>query len=322
VSNELADELKRHACDELGFDLVGVASARPLEGAAHLREWLARGCHGDMRYMADTAEIRGTPDRFLPGAHSVICVALSYFDAPEPPELAPQGDRVVVARYARRVDYHKVIQRRLVALGRFLQVRAPGARWRIGVDRHPLLERELAQRAGLGWIGKNTCLINRNLGSELLLGELVTDVVLPADVSETNHCGACAACLAACPTRAFDAPWRLDARRCISYVTIEHRGDISQPFRESLGAHLFGCDVCQAVCPWNLRAPRQAVEKLPRRAHLGDLHLASLHQLDAEGWAVLAAGSPLRRLSFARFRRNLAAVAENLPLQAGTRGES
>ncbi len=301
----MAAEIKSFALRELGFDLVGVTTAAPLPGGAHLDRWLAEGKHGDMSYMARTAAVRGDPARFLTGAKSVVCVAMSYHEASEPPELGAQAERAVVARYARRRDYHAVLRKRLVRLGRLVAERAPGAVWRPAVDTAPLLEKELAQRAGLGWIGKNTCLINRRLGSELLLGELVTTLELPPDPSETDHCGTCTACHAACPTRAFDGPGRLDARRCISYATIEHRGEFPDTVRAGLGAHLFGCDICQAVCPWNRRAPASCNPALATRPPLGDLRRRDLASLDAEGWNTLSAGTPLRRLDFVRLRRNL-----------------
>ncbi len=309
MSGQLAREIKSYARETLGFDLVGIATAGPLPGAEHLARWVADGAHGDMGYMARTAHLRGDPGLLLPGARSVVCVAMSYHTAPEPPELGARRERAVVARYARRKDYHKVIKTRLVRLGRFVAERAPGAQWRAACDTAPVLEKELAQRAGLGWIGKNTCLINRTLGSELLLGELLTTVELPADAPEGDHCGTCNACLVACPTRAFVGPQRLDARRCISYLTIEHRGPMSRPLLPALGGHLFGCDVCQAVCPWNLHAPPSCAGALATRARLAELSLESLEALDQAGWADLCAGTPVRRLDFDRFRRNLAAIA-------------
>jgi len=312
VSRALADTLKAYAIESLGFDLAGIAAVTPLEGAARLREWVGRGHHAGMGYMAETLEVRCDPGRFLPGARSAVCVAMSYHDPPEPPEFGPRGDRLVVARYARRSDYHKVLKRRLVRLGQFLRTLVPAVTWRIGVDVHPLLERELAELAGLGWIGKNTCLINRKFGSELLLGELVTDLVLPPDQPDPDHCGTCTSCLDACPTRALPIPRLLDAHRCISYLTIEHRSEIGEDLRRPVGAHLFGCDICQAVCPWNVRARCRTAEPLRPRPHLGALSLGTLDRLELTDWNSLAAGTPLRRLSFARFRRNLSIVAGNL----------
>jgi epoxyqueuosine reductase len=309
VETDLATEIKAFGREELGFDLVGITTVEPLPGAAHLARWVADGAHGDMRYMAETAPLRGDPSSLLPGARSVVCVAMSYHTEMEPPELGPAEGRAVVSRYARRKDYHKVIRTRLARLGRFIGERAQGAFWRTAADTSPLLEKELAQRAGLGWIGKNTCLINRKLGSELLLGELLTTVELPPDESETDHCGTCTLCLTACPTRAFDGPARLDARRCISYLTIEHRGAIPQTALPVLGAHLFGCDICQAVCPWNHHAPPSCAPPLATRARLTGLTRAALEHLDRAGWASLAAGTPLRRLDFPRLQRNLTAIA-------------
>jgi len=308
VADEQATEIKAFARHVLGFDLVGITTAEPLAGAAHLARWVGEGAHGGMTWMAETAPLRGDPRALLPGARSVICVAMSYHTAPDPAGAAPPG-RALVARYARRKDYHKVIKTRLTRLGRRLATIVPGARWRTAVDSAPLLEKELAQRAGLGWIGKNTCLINRGLGSELLLGELLTTAALPPDKPESDHCGTCTACLTACPTGALPETRRLDARRCLSYLTIEHRGPLPAALLPSLGDHLFGCDICQDVCPWNRHAPPSCAPPLATRPHLERLTRAELERLDEAGWAAVAAGSPLRRLDYPRLRRNLAAIA-------------
>jgi epoxyqueuosine reductase len=310
VSAALAAEIKSFAIQELGFDLVGITTAEPLPGGEHLARWIAAGAHGDMTFMARTLAVRADPCRFLAGARSVVCVAMSYHEPNEPPDSGPVLAGAVVARYARRRDYHTALRTRLVRLGRFVAGCEPGARWRPAVDTAPLLEKELAQRAGLGWIGKNTCLINRKLGSELLLGELVTTLPLPPQEPEPGHCGTCTACLDACPTCAFDGPGRLDARRCISYATIEHRGDFPKAVLQGLGDQVFGCDICQAVCPWNERAPRSCNPVLATRRHLGRLTRQMLESLDGAGWAALASGTPLRRLDFPRLRRNLNAVAQ------------
>lgn len=313
MASDLAAEIKVYAHQVLGFDLVGITTADPLPGATHLAQWVAAGAHGDMGYMAETAHLRGDPHHLLPEARSVVCVAMSYHTNPEPPELDPGNRRAVIARYARRKDYHTVIRRRLVRLGRFISVRVSGARWRPAVDTAPLLEKELAQRAGLGWIGKNTCLINRKLGSELLLGQLVTSLTLPPDQAETEHCGTCTACLHTCPTRAFDGPGRLDARRCISYLTIEHRGPLPEALLPALAPHLFGCDICQAVCPWNRHAPLSCSQALATRVPLGELTVDALGGLGEAEWRALSAGTPLRRLDYARLRRNLFAIATDSP---------
>jgi epoxyqueuosine reductase len=311
VAEDLATEIKIFARQVLGFQLVGVTTAEPLPGAAHLARWLAAGAHGDMRYMAETAPLRGDPGAFLAGTKSVVCVAMSYHTAPDAGKGGREEARAIVAHYAQRKDYHKVIKARLTRLGRFIAERVHGARWRSAVDTAPVLEKELAQRAGLGWIGKNTCLINRVLGSELLLGELFTTVELPADEPESDHCGTCSACLDSCPTKAFAAPRQLDARLCISYLTIEHRGPLPRYPLPLLGNHLFGCDICQTVCPWNRRAAPSCAPSLATRPHLQRLTRGALEALDAEQWLSLSAGTPLCRLDFTRLRRNLAAMADD-----------
>ena len=311
MDRQLAAAVKTFARDELGFHLVGITSAEPPAGAARLSAWLEAGCHGDMEWMADTAAVRCDPARFLPGARSVVCVAMSYHERWEPAESAAAGDRVVISRFARRKDYHDVIRPRLARLGRLLGHLRPGTHWRTAVDSAPVLERELAARAGLGWIGKNSCLINQRLGSELLLGELFTTVELPEDQPQREHCGRCAACLSACPTAAFPAPGVLDARRCISYLTIEHRGELPVELATLLGPHLAGCDICQAVCPWNRRAEARCAPPLLPRRHLEPTTLDPLLALDEPGFLAFAAGTPLRRLSYARFCRNLGALQKH-----------
>ncbi|MCS7182882.1 MAG: tRNA epoxyqueuosine(34) reductase QueG [Thermoanaerobaculum sp.] len=301
-AQQLKAQLRAYALDELGFDLFGVTTAEPVEGAQHLKRWISRGYHGEMSYMAATADVRGVPRHLLPDAQSVICVACAYHDPTDAP-LPPGHGRV--ARYARRRDYHRVIKKKLIRLGRKLQQWVSEARWRAVVDSAPLLERELAQRAGLGWIGKNTCVINRQLGSELLLGELLTSVALPPDEPATDHCGKCTACLDACPTKAFIAPYQLDARRCIAYLTIEHKSPFDRCRPPELAGNLFGCDACQTCCPWNRHAPVRVNPSLPSLPHLASLPLAPLAQLQEAEWRALSQGTPLARLHFRRLRRNL-----------------
>ncbi len=303
----LSEELRQYAMRGLGFNLAGITDASPLQGGVRLARWLAAGAHGEMAYMASTAAVRQDPRRFLPGARSVVVVALSYRD--DLASLTGHAPGTVhIARYARRRDYHDVLRRRLGSLGRFLAARRPGCRWRVAVDTAPLLERELAQRAGLGWIGKNTCLINRRLGSDVFLGELVTNVELAPDAAGSNHCGRCTACLDACPTAAFTRPGFLDARRCIAYLTLEHRSALKPHEAAAVGQHLAGCDICQDVCPWNRRAPVSCDPALATRPHLIDPARAALTRLDERGWRQISAGTPLRRLDFARFSRNLRAT--------------
>lgn len=249
---DLTDRLKAEA-RRLGFDQVGIAAAVAAPGFPHLIEWLEAGHAAGMGYMARHADVRSHPGRLLEGARSVVVVSFVY-GRPEPtPPTATQGK---VARYARGADYHEVLWGRLDALLVWLIAERPEARGRVVADTAPLLERDFARLAGLGWIGKNTMLIDRRLGSFTVLGALLVDCELrPDSPHHSGHCGTCTRCLDACPTDAFDGPYRLDARRCISYWTIEHKGPIDDAMADQLGDWAFGCDVCQDVCPWNRKAP-------------------------------------------------------------------
>jgi epoxyqueuosine reductase len=237
----------------LGFDAVAIGPAGPPPHAQAFARWLDDGCAGSMEYLERTREARLDPSRLLPDARAVVAVASSYHAADEPDarELAPA---MRVARYAGQADYHDVIRPRLEALARFIESRVPGARSRAAVDTSAVLERDLAARAGLGWIGKNTNVLTPALGSWFFIGIVLTTAEPAFDAEVTDRCGTCTACLEACPTGAFTAPYRLDARRCISYLTIEHRGEIDETLRPLMGDWGFGCDVCQDVCPWNRKA--------------------------------------------------------------------
>lgn len=306
--------IRRFALGELRFTLVGITDASPLDGGQRLAAWLEAGAHGEMDYLTRTVAVRADPRAFLPGAQSVIVVALSYHER-LPVPATPPPDAVRIARYAQRRDYHQVIRARLVRLGHFLADQRPGCRFRVAVDSAPLLEKELAQRAGLGWIGKNTCLVNRSYGSALLLGELVTDLPLSPDPPADDLCGACTACLEACPTAALVRPRYLDARRCIAYLTLEHRSAFPGWAAAAIGRHLAGCDRCQEVCPFTRVAPHSCDAALLARPDLQDPSLACLAGLDESGWRRFTTGTPLRRLSFDRFSRNLQAIAA--PVAAG-----
>ncbi len=248
----LEDALKEHA-RRLGFDPVGIAPAADADDFAHLRRWLDQGYAGAMDYMQRQAEARRHPAALLPVVRSVVMLGMNYYPG-EPPE----GDgRLLgrVARYAGGLDYHDVLWAKLNELLAWVQARVPGAQGRGVVDTAPLLERDFARRAGLGWIGKNTMLIDKRRGSYLFLAAVLLDLELRADAPFTaQHCGTCTRCLDACPTQAFAGPYQLDARRCISYLTIELRGPIPDELRPGLGDWIFGCDVCQEVCPWNRKS--------------------------------------------------------------------
>jgi epoxyqueuosine reductase len=288
----------------LGFDAVAVGPAGPPPHAAAFERWLAAGYAGTMDYLERGRADRGDPERLLPGCRSVIAVALSY--AREGDEPGWDG----VARYARGQDYHELMRPRLAALAEFVCAAAGSdVRCRAAVDTSAILERDVAARAGLGWIGKNTNLLAPGLGSYFFIGVLLTTAALPADASQPDRCGTCTACLDACPTRAFVAPYVLDARRCIAYLTIEHRGDVPEELREGIGEWLFGCDVCQEVCPWTRKARPGRDAALAPAGPLGPLE--TLLGLDRDAFRARFRHTPLWRAKRAGLLRNAALVLGN-----------
>jgi epoxyqueuosine reductase len=302
----------------LGFDRVGFAPAAPAPQNAFLREWLARGYAGEMAYLARRVEERIDPRRLVRGARALIALALRYPSGRAAP--APRGVRI--ARYASGDDYHEVMRERLDAFESGIEalVNAPVA-LRSYVDTGPVLERAAAARAGLGWIGKHTLLIDRALGSYFFLAVVITDLALPPDAEEADHCGSCRACLDACPTGAFPEPYVLDAARCLSYTTIELRGAIPDALRETQGAWVFGCDVCQEACPWNARAARSPEppsaenralrERFAGRPEHEAATLAWLLDLDEEAWRAATRRSALRRAKRRGLLRNALVAAGN-----------
>jgi epoxyqueuosine reductase len=300
----------------VGFDLAGVARAEPTSETRFLREWLARGYAGEMAYIGRRADERVDPRRLLPGARSVLAVGFVY-DPGERPPLPPGA--LEISRYAGGDDYHDVLIDRLRAVETGLEALAgrPVAS-RAYVDTGPVQERVFAAYAGLGWIGKNTCLIHPRLGSYLFLGALLTDLPLQPDTRMPDHCGTCRACLDACPTDAFASPYVLDATRCVSYTTIESRGPIPEPLREAHGALGFGCDVCQEVCPWNLRRARRVPpDPLGLRARIAPRpqwvrpSLIWVLGLSEEGWRAATRRTALRRTRFRGLLRNALVAAGN-----------
>jgi epoxyqueuosine reductase len=299
--SELAARVKT-AGRRLGFDRVAIGPATPPDHGAELEAWLDAGHAGTMAYLERNRAKRLDPARVLPGARSVVVCALNYFqgvDAGGPPH---------VARYAWGDDYHEVMEPRLADLLGTIQALVPGAEGRAYVDTGPVLERDLAARAGLGWIGKNTMLLHPDLGSYFFIGIILTTAALAADVPLPDRCGTCTRCLDACPTGAFPRPYLLDARRCIAYLTIEHRGEIPEPEREGIGQLAFGCDVCQDVCPWNRRAPVTAEAAFRARDLPG---LAELAALDPATWRARIGRSPLRRARREGLARNAAVALGN-----------
>jgi epoxyqueuosine reductase len=301
----LEDLLKQQA-HRLGFDLVGIAPATEADGFDRLQEWLARGFAGRMDYMHRLADARRHPDSILPEVRSVVMVAMNYKPAED--EEGPGR----VARYARGADYHDVLRARLNELLAWLHQQQPGCRGRGVVDTAPLLERDFARRAGLGWFGKNTMLLNRRLGSYFFLGALLVDLVLQADPPHTTaHCGTCTACLDACPTDAFRGPGWLDSRRCISYLTIELREAIPEELRPGIGDWLFGCDVCQEVCPWNRKAPAGHDPAFAARPELERIDPAELLGMSEEEFRDRFRGTALMRTKRRGLLRNAALVLGN-----------
>ena len=304
TSTSLKTALAAKALD-LGFDLCRIAAPDAIPDApARLAEWLAAGHHGTMDWMAETAARRSDPRVLWPEVRSIVMLGMNY---------GPEGDPLAglaaksngnISVYARHRDYHDVVKGRLKMLGQWL-VGMAGGEIKVFVDTAPVMEKPLAMAAGLGWQGKHGNLVARGLGSWLFLGAVFTTLELAPDEPERDHCGTCRACLDACPTDAFPAPYQVDARRCISYLTIEHKGVVAREFREKIGNRIYGCDDCLAVCPWNKFAQAGREAKLSARADLVSPSLAQLAGLDDAGFRAMFAGSPVKRIGRARFLRNV-----------------
>jgi epoxyqueuosine reductase len=307
----IENRLKAHARD-LGFELVGIAAADPAD-INPLRDWLDRGFAGDMEYMHRHAGSRRHPGSVLPDVRSIIMLGMNYkpgYDSQQSTLETRPGGRV--SRYARGNDYHDVLRQKLDELLVWLKQASPGCHGRGIVDTAPLLERDFARRAGLGWFGKNTMLINKRLGSYFFLGALLVDVELQSDTPhDTSHCGTCTACLEACPTEAFVAPGVLDARRCISYLTIELKGPIPDELRRPVGDWLYGCDICQEVCPWNRKSPSGAEPALQGTGGLEQLDLIELLNLSEQEFRRRFRGTALMRTKRRGLLRNAAIVLGN-----------
>ncbi len=285
--------------------------------AARLRQWLADGCHGDMIWMESRAEQRGSPQGLWPEVRSVIALGMSYAPGTDPMALAGAPDRGRISVYAQGADYHDVVKKALKHVARWLVAEAPGAEVKVFVDTAPVMEKPLAAVAGLGWQGKHSNMVSREHGSWLFLGAIYTTLDLAPSVPGRDRCGSCTACQQACPTAAFPAPYRVDARRCISYLTIEHDGPIPTEFRRAIGNRVYGCDDCLAVCPWNKFADTAARHRafLPR-GELAAPALADLLALDEAGFRQVFSGSPIKRIGRGRMVRNAAIAAGN----SGDRG--
>jgi epoxyqueuosine reductase len=300
---------------ELGFDQVGVAGVELPEDEANLERWIDERRHGEMNYMERHGRRRSRPGELVPGTLRIISVrmASSAPDAARSERVLADGRKGFIARYALGRDYHKILRGRLKQLAARLEAEIGPFGYRAFVDSAPVMEKPLARNAGLGWIGKHTNLINERAGSLFMLGELFTDLPLPVDAPAKDRCGSCRACLAACPTGAITAPYQLDARRCISYLTIEHHGAIPEALRPVIGNRIFGCDDCQLVCPWNKFAGVAADAGFRVRHGLDAPDLVELFAWTEAEYLERSAGSALRRLGFRRWLRNIAVALGNAP---------
>jgi epoxyqueuosine reductase len=304
---------------ELGFSAVGVADIVLTEDEQALQEWLAAGMHGEMDYMSRHGAKRSRPAELLPGTLRVISVRMDYWPGEAQPanDVLANKEQAYVSRYALGRDYHKTLRQGLRKLAVRLAADAGPFGHRVFVDSAPVLEKPLARNAGLGWIGKHTNLIARDAGSWFFLGEIYTDLPLPVDEAASAHCGSCSACIPACPTGAIVAPGKLDARRCISYLTIELQGPIPEEFRSALGNRIYGCDDCQLVCPWNKFARAATHPDFKVRHRLDSATLVELFGWTAAEFAARMAGSAIHRIGYERWLRNIAVALGNAPNKPG-----
>ncbi len=303
-SDDLRSALAREA-RALGFDCIGVTAPDTIaEAARHFHEFLEIGAHGDMDWLAQNPERRADPRGLWPDVRSIIMLGVNYGPDEDPLAILKQRTRGAISVYAQGDDYHDVIKKRLKALARWLIAKAP-SEVKVFVDTAAVMEKPLAQSSGIGWQGKHTNLVSREFGSWLFLGAIFTTLELPHDEAEIDHCGSCHACLDICPTAAFPAPYQLDARRCISYLTIENKGPIPHEFRRAIGNRIYGCDDCLAVCPWNKFAQEGRETRLAARAELRAPELAELVRLDDGAFRARFTKSPVKRIGRDRFVRNV-----------------
>jgi len=298
---------------EAGFQRCGISDIDLSEEEPQLAQWLSQGMYGTMHWMARHGMLRARPQELVPGTLRVISVGMDYGhnDTPKAWATLHDADRAYVARYALGRDYHKLMRKRLQQLAQRLMAEIGPFGYRVFVDSAPVLERPLARNAGLGWQGKHTCVIDRNGGSWFFLGEIFVDLPLPVSTRATNHCGTCTRCITVCPTQAIIAPYKLDARRCISYLTIEHEGSIAPEFRPLIGNRIYGCDDCQLVCPWNKFAQRTDEADFRARNNLDKATLPELFAWDEDAFLRRTEGSPIRRSGHERWLRNIAVALGN-----------
>ena len=302
----------------LGFQAVGISGTDLHDAEAHLLEWLASGQHGEMDYMAKHGVKRSRPDELIPGTLRVISVRLDYYppNAKDSWQVMEDGSRAFISRYALGRDYHKVLRHRLEKLAQKIRAEIGEYKHRVFTDSAPVMEVELARKARLGWRGKHTLLLSREHGSWFFLGELYTDLPLAIDEPQADHCGTCTACIRICPTQAIVAPYKLDARRCISYLTIELKSSIPLELRPLIGNRIYGCDDCQLVCPWNKFAHKSLEADFAARHGLDDVALAELFAWNAETFKQKFSGSAVYRIGHEQWLRNIAVALGNAPRSA------
>ncbi len=314
VTPELADAIRRWG-HELGFQSIGITDTDLSGHEAQLLNWLEDGRHGEMAWMARHGTLRSRPEELVPGTRRIISARMDYLPEPaaDPWAILGDGERAYISRYALGRDYHKLLRRRLQQLAERIEAAVGPFGYRVFTDSAPVLEKPLAQKAGLGWQGKHTNLVARDAGNWFFLGEIYTDLPLPTDLPEANHCGQCTECLDICPTGAITAPYELDARRCISYLTIEHPGPIPEALRPPMGNRIYGCDDCLLVCPWNRFAGATAEADFMPRQGLDAARLVELFLWDEETFLARTAGSAIRRIGHVRWLRNIAVALGNAP---------
>ena len=309
----LAQNIKQWG-KELGFQQIGISDVNIAPHNTHLEKWLNKQFHGEMHYMERNFEKRSDPAALEPKTTRIITARMDYL----PPRVElinalAQPEKAYISRYALGRDYHKLMRKRLSKLAKKIEEQAPGGFFRAFVDSAPVLEKALAEKSGLGWIGKNTLLINKGAGSWFFLGEIFTDIPLPIDAPAKDHCGSCSACIDICPTDAIIGPQQLDSRRCISYLTIELRGAIPEALRPLIGNRIYGCDDCQIVCPWNQFAQTTGESDFHPRKHFDDATLLNLFQWSREEFLARTEGNPIRRIGYACWLRNIAVALGNAP---------
>ena len=312
--SDLRDWLREQA-PLFGFDGLRITDTHLGQASERLHEWLDEGRHGDMEYMQRHAKLRSDPQLLLPGTVRVICVTMNYlppaFDIEREWQRLADPSQALVSMYARGRDYHKVLRQRLQDFSRAIEAHIGPFGYRVFTDSAPLMEVELARKAGLGWRGKHTLLLNQESGSTFFLGEILVDIPLPIDPETGSHCGTCTSCITVCPTQAITAPYQLDARKCISYLTIENAKAIPVEFRRAIGNRVYGCDDCQLICPWNKFAKRTQLPDFAERHGLGRASLLHLWSWTESEFAQRHEGSAIRRIGYSRWRRNLAIAMGN-----------